>query len=78
MATEKVKITYDTLQITKKEAEEMFRIVRNIVDDRWFCRKPKAEWPLYDKLAAFLDENDLKTHYLVLEEREEEPDAYHF
>lgn len=78
MTTDKVKITYETLQIPREEAEEMFRIVRNIVDDLYFCRKPKKEWPLYDRLASFLGENDLQTHYLVLEERREDPDVDYF
>ena len=54
------------------EAQETFRIMRNIVDDAHYCHHPKTQWPLYDKLALFLGENDIETHNEALRLRDEE------
>lgn len=60
------------VHLDEQEAREVFRILRNIVDDAHYYHHPKTQWPLYDKLALFLGENDLETHNEALRLRDEE------
>ena len=60
------------VHLDEQEAQEVFRILRNIVDDAHYYHKPKKEWPLYDHLARALGENDLKSHNEALDLRDEE------
>ena len=58
--------------IEKEEAEEIFRIFKNIATDAHYCHRPKKSWPLYDKLARNLGENTLEQHNEMLRLRDEE------
>ena len=60
------------ITLEKKEAEEIFRIFRNIATDAHYYHKPKKDWPLYDKLADYLGENTLAQHNEILTLRDEE------
>ena len=60
------------VHLDEKEAQEVFRILRNIADDAHYCHHPKKEWPLYDHLARALGENSLAEHNEALELRDEE------
>ena len=58
--------------IEKEEAEEIYRIFRNIATDAHYCHHPKKDWPLYDKLARSLGHNTLAEHNEMLRLRDEE------
>ena len=61
-----------TFELCEQEAEEVFRIFRNIVDDAHYRHHPKTEWPLYDRLSEYLNESSLKDHNDYLQMRDEE------
>ena len=70
---DKVRIIYDEkYELSKDEVREVFRIFRNIADDGHYRRHPVKEWPLYDKLADWLGENNLAQHNEALRLRDEE------
>ena len=60
------------VHLDEAEANEVFRILKNIVDDSHYYHKPKKEWPLYDHLARALGENSLAEHNEALELRDGE------
>ena len=60
------------IQLDEQEAREVFRILKNIVDDSHYYHNPKKEWPLYDHLARALGENSLAEHNEALCLRDEE------
>jgi len=63
---------YGWIGIERAEAEEIFRIFRNIATDAHYAHRPKKDWPLYDKLARSLGENTLAEHNEMLRLRDEE------
>ena len=63
------------MEIERHEAEEIFRIFKNIATDAHYYHKPKKDWPLYDKLADYLGENTLAEHNEMLRLRDEEEEA---
>lgn len=69
---DKVKIVYDKYELDRAEIQEVFRIFRNIADDAHYRHHPKKDWPLYDKLADWLGENNLEQHNEALRLRDEE------
>ena len=77
---DKIRIIYEekSIELSETEAQETFRIMRNIVDDAHYCHRPKKDWPLYDRLADFLGENTLAQHNeaLTLRDEEEEVDEW--
>ena len=60
------------MEIERHEAEEIFRIFKNIATDAHYAHRPKKSWPLYDKLARNLGENTLSEYNEMLRLRDEE------
>ena len=60
------------VHLDEAEAKEVFRILKNIVDDSHYYHNSKKDWPLYDHLARALGENSLAQHNEALELRDGE------
>lgn len=61
-----------TLELSHDEIREIFGIMRNDLEYRWQTRQKTQRWPLYDKFAEYLGENDSLSHVEYMELRREE------
>ena len=50
------------MDLSRQEAEEVFRILRDKLDYRIDVHQKVGKWPLYDRFAAELGENSSEDH----------------